>query len=231
MSDRYRARSIDEAASILQEHGFVIFASGMNPDDLKLMSSALSNNGVRNPRGHVQNMATYTNADCMACFTTAPNVVKVISDVTSWSGVTSWADPSLRGKWRVSERGLGGDVCLAQTLTWQCLHSDWPQLHTMDRELGLPLACSVAPTDIGVEFGPIRAYSWQMLPDETYYNGLPIADEIRELDPWGSRLEMFAGEALLRDVRVAQAGCPNLTDKDRVLPAFQIEGPGLRSNY
>ena len=101
----------------------------------------------------------------------------------------------------------------------------------MDRELGLPLACSVAPTDIGVEFGPIRAYSWQMLPDETYYNGLPIADEIRELDPWGSRLEMFAGEALLRDVRAAHAGTPNRTDQDRVLPAFQIEGPLLRSFY
>ena len=113
LSDKYRAQSLDEAASILQQHGSVIFASGMNPDDLKLMSSALSNNGQRNPRGHVQNMAHWSNADCMACFTTAPNVVKVISDVTSWD------DPSLREKWRVSQRGLGGDVCLAQTLRWQ----------------------------------------------------------------------------------------------------------------
>ena len=39
LSDKYRAQSIDEAASILQQHGFVIFASGMNPDDLKLMFS------------------------------------------------------------------------------------------------------------------------------------------------------------------------------------------------
>ena len=86
-------------ASILQQHGFVIFASGMNPGDLQQMSWALSHNGVRKPRGHVQNMATYTNADCMACFTTAPNVVKVISDVTSWD------DPSLSDKWSVSQRG------------------------------------------------------------------------------------------------------------------------------
>ena len=207
-NDKYRAQSIDEVASILQQHGFVIFASGMNPDDLKLMSSALSNNGVRNPRGHVQNMAHWSNADCMACFTTAPNVVKVISDVTSWD------DPSLREKWRVSQRGLGGDVCLAQTLGWQDLHSDWPELPTRIRKYGLPLACSVAPKDVGLDCGPIRAYSWEMLHDEQYYHWLPISVEFNELDPLGTRLEMFAGEALLRDVRAAHAGTPNRTDQD-----------------
>ena len=225
MSDRYRAQSIDEAASILQEHGFVIFASGMNTGDLKQMSSTLSNNGVRNPRGHVQSMAHWTNAACMACFTTASNVIKVISDVVSWE------NPSLRDKWTVSQRGLGGNVCLGRTLGWQDLHSDWPQLPTMWRDSGLPLACCVAPEDIGLDGGPIRAYSWKILPEEQIYHQMPFSQESITLDPLGARLEMIAGEALLRDVRVAHAGCPNLTDQDRVLPAFQIEGPALTSFY
>ena len=92
LSDKYRAQSIDGATSILQQHGFVIFASGMNPGDLQQMSWALSHNGVRKPRGHVQNMATYTNADCMACFTTAPNVAKD-HGLTSHHGLASHHGP------------------------------------------------------------------------------------------------------------------------------------------
>ena len=102
---------------------------------------------------------------------------------------------------------------------------------TMNRKCGLPFSCSVAPKDVGLDCGPIRAYSWEMLHDEQYYHRLPISVEFNELDPLGARLEMFAGEALLRDVRAAHARTPNRTDQDRVLPAFQIEGPWLRSNY
>ena len=93
-----------------------------------------------------------------------------------------------------SARGLGGGIVLGGTTAWQTLHSDWAQLPTASRELGLPLACSVAPRDISVDDGPIRVYSWRELPDEQRYNQMPLDQEFLELDPLAARLPMAAGK-------------------------------------
>ena len=68
-------------------------------------------------------------------------------------------------------------------------------------------------------------YSWRELPDEQRYNQMPLDQEFLEPGPLAARLPMAEGEALLRGVRVAHAGCPNETTHDRVLPGFQIESP------
>ena len=194
----------------------------MEPTVVKQMASALGARptGPNAGRGIGRVcLADYSNADIMACFTHNPIVGQAITNVIGQSS------PSRAHDWAVSNRGLGGDKCEAATLGWQLLHSDWPSLRTKTTRLGYALACSIAPADIGLDFGPIRCYSWEDLNDEQYYNQMPLDLEFSELDPRASRLEMFAGECLLRDVRAAHAGTPNLTDEDRILPGFQIMSP------
>jgi len=117
----------------------------------------------------------------------------------------------------------GGDVVAAHTTSYQDLHSDQWSYPVNMMFWGYSLAISVALHDIDVRGGPIRAVPWDVLNDYSMYPK-DVADE----SPDGSTsILMRKGQILIRDVRVAHGGSPNLLDFDRFLPGLQIFSPSV----
>ena len=99
----------------------------------------------------------------------------------------------------------------------QPLHSDWSEYPTNSRALGYALVVSLALHDVPAEHGALRIVPWCTAS----YDIEPYQNE-KDNKLCGFQLELFKGELLIRDCRVAHSGMPNNSNNDRVLPAIQI---------
>ena len=108
----------------------------------------------------------------------------------------------------------GGDKVMARTDSWQDLHSDWESYPTCSMKWGYALAVSIACHDVPTDMSPIRLMPWNEM------KRMPYEDHRQ-----GYLVDLIKGEFLIRDVRAAHSGSPNLTDRDRCLPGCQLLSP------
>ena len=111
----------------------------------------------------------------------------------------------------------GGDLVTRNSCSAQNLHSDWGRYPTYSRALGYALVASLALHDIPAEQAALRIMPWCM----DGYGSEPYIDEEKG-KRCGFQVPLARGEIIIRDCRMAHAGMPNTTNRDRVLPGIHI---------
>ena len=218
-SEMLRVRNLDNLVDAFDRHGAVIIPGDIDIETLLDLEKVLLQSPHKQSR-HPGGRASYNapqNAE-LAGFKSimASSVLhKALDALTAYSmqgrGVgTSW-----------QYHLCGGDEVDPGNTNYQDLHSDWPSYPTKSMMYGYAIAVSVAPRDIGVEFAPIRLVPWSRL--NNCYPVLSAGDSDMFLN--GSEVTLRAGEILIRDVRAAHGGTPNLCSTPRCLPGLQVLSP------
>jgi len=207
----FRMHHVEQAAKILDTHGFCVFPSRLTNDCLDVWLLAMGKvdrNGCseRDPFDGTH----FSFGSCedlpMHCFQA------LMDDMNLRDVVDSLLSPG----WYFCS--CGGDVVTSFSPSAQVLHSDWAEYPTCSMKYGYALVASIALCDVPPEFAALRVVPWSC--DAFKRLPYPDADSLGNLH--GNPLPLQKGHILLRDCRAAHSGMPNACDRDRILPGSPL---------